>query len=232
MAANVGNMGQAYVLSFVGISVRGDILLMIYPYLQQILPKINNPTVIEIGAHMGTDTIRLVHMLQYPYRYLAIEPDSRNLAKLHPLLKDFQVEIIPKAIGSVDGVVPFNFSSGIVPGTQKNITDCNSLMQPKANIKVRPWMTFEKSEVHCITLDRLCLKYGIEHIDLIWMDVQGAELEVFKGGQRALQQTDYIYTECQENMYHGQPGLSKILEVLPMFEMIVKNGDNVLLRRE
>jgi FkbM family methyltransferase len=205
---------------------------MVYQKLQELI----NPgcTIIEIGAHIGTDTIKLYRKLE-PVRYFAIEPVYANINWLIRLIvkeKLSGITLIPCAIGIKDGYVPFYFSGGKAPGHKRRHTDSSSLMQPAGNIKQRPWMTFEKSMVECQRLDTVYRQYLKDAvIDLIWMDVQGAEFLVIEGGREALARTRYLYTECQEKRYLGQPGLVKIQAALPGWETILKDGDNVLLRR-
>jgi FkbM family methyltransferase len=137
--------------------------------------------------------------------------------------------LIPAAIGEKNGVVNFWLSSG---GKGRELTDFNSLKKP-LKVKTRPAdVEFRQFKVVCFTLDYLARLYSIKGVDLIWMDVQGAELEVFSGAVETLKRTRYIYTECQEGRYEGQPGLKRILEVLPEWKMILTNGDNVLLEKK
>jgi FkbM family methyltransferase len=203
----------------------------IYRFLRNYFSSIERPVVIEIGAHLGTDTVKLSGLLNTPYVYLAIEPDPRNLKVLIPLCSTLNITVVPRAVGSCDGEQPFYFSAGVIPNSRREMTDCNSLKPPKDNVKLRPWMTFEKSVVNCVRLDTLCKKFKIDHIDLLWMDVQGAEMEVIEGGRQILKETALIYTECQENRYEGQPGLNTIKAGLPDFRVWQQFGDNVVLAR-
>ena len=200
---------------------------MIYRKLKQILPQLNNPVIVEIGAHLGTDTLKLSSMLTMPYTYFAIEPDKRNYQQLGPICERVGAQLIPAAIGAKDAVVPFWFSSG--DNGKREHTDSSSLKKP-VDCPQRPaHIEFKQKSVVCMKLDWLFGVYGLKHIDLIWMDVQGAELDVFEGGKIALKNTSYIYTECQEGRYEGQPGLDGIMKVLKNWRIVLKNGDNVLL---
>jgi FkbM family methyltransferase len=196
---------------------------MIYQKLKQVLPK--NPTIIEIGAHIGTDTRKLQSVLR-PAIHICVEPDPRNISRLR---RSNNIEIVKRAISNHNGEAAFYVSGGKIPHSKRVFTDASSLMQPTGNIKLRPWMRFNKRLVRCITLDTLVANYKLGHIDLIWMDVQGAELLAFEGGEETLKETGYIYTECQEGRYKGQPGLNGILNALPGWKVILANGDNVLL---
>ncbi|MGM4884385.1 MULTISPECIES: FkbM family methyltransferase [unclassified Rhizobium] len=54
-------------------------------------------------------------------------------------------------------------------------------------------------------LDDWCGEAGLENIDVIWMDVQGAEADVIAGGNQILSRTRYIYTEySDQELYEGQ----------------------------
>jgi hypothetical protein len=73
-------------------------------------------------------------------------------------------------------------------------------------------------------------------IDFIWMDVQGAEERIFKGGMKTLEKTRYVYTEFStDELYEQAPALERVLELLPDFKMIDTYeyqgcSGNVLLR--
>ncbi len=203
---------------------------MIYRKLREILPKIDNPVVVEIGAHLGTDTAKLVKLINKPYIYLAIEADIRNHQQLGKVCIENDISaVLPAAIGKKNDIVPFYYSTGSKKGKREH-TDSSSLKKPIKTDRRPPWVEFNQGYVISMTLDHIFTIYKLKHIDLIWMDVQGAELDVFEGGRRALEHTSYIYTECQAGRYEGQPGLKGILEALPGWEKVLMNGENVLLR--
>lgn len=183
--------------------------------------------IIEIGAHIGTDTVKLYDVLE-PARYFAIEADHRNIDRLFQNVGQREVIVANRAIGDSDSSAKFYYS-GDRRG-HREYTDSSSLMPPKDNVKLRPWMTFIEGAINCQRLDTFCKWHNIERVDLIWMDVQGAELLVFAGGLGTLKHTRFIYTECQENRYHGQPGIKGIMKALPGWEVVLMNGDNVLLK--
>ena len=180
--------------------------------------------ILEIGAHIGTDTVKLHNNLKPTVLY-AFEPDPRNYCKIENLNLE-NVEICDVFVGNVDRVVPVWWSYGETPNGRDH-TDSNSLMKPKNNA---PWVKFRKGVAHCRTLDSMCF-LGKVKVDLIWMDVQGAELLVIEGAKSVLSRTKYLYTECQEGRYEGQPGLGRILAALPGWGLVERYNDNVLLER-
>ena len=89
---------------------------------------------------------------------------------------------------------------------------------------------FERSiSVPIRRLDGWCEEMGVPRIDFIWMDVQGAELDVIAGGVTALRNTRYLYTECNEReLYEGQVGLRGLSRALPDFRVLRRYPDDVL----
>lgn len=193
--------------------------MMIYQHLAQLIKP--GGTIIEIGAHIGTDTAKLHHLLK-PSCYYAIEPDPRNIKRLEALA--LPIRIIQTAVGERNGRAPFWYSSGQTSKGREH-TDSNSLLEP---VNQPEWVTFKAGTVVMSMLDTLTIDLG--WIDLIWMDVQGAELLVIEGARQTLKKTHYLYTECQEGRYIGQPGLKGILAALSGWEVVLRNGDNVLLK--
>jgi hypothetical protein len=78
-------------------------------------------------------------------------------------------------------------------------------------------MAFEKSVcVPLTTLDRYCLENDIDHVDLLKMDIQGAEIDAIMGGQETLAKTSYLVMEAVESPeYEGQENLMGLVAALP-----------------
>jgi FkbM family methyltransferase len=57
-------------------------------------------------------------------------------------------------------------------------------------------------KVEASTLDSWSEKNNINSIDIIWIDVQGAELQVFKGADKILEKTKVILTEVGLKPYY------------------------------
>lgn len=197
----------------------------IYPMLQNLISP--NSIIIEIGAHIGTDTQKLYELLK-PKKLYAIEPDPRNIIELVRL--HLPIKVIKCAIGNTNGRVAFYRSSGLIPGKNRVHTDSGSLLKPVDHPNRPKWVTFDKTEVFCFRLDDLMR--DIDRVDLIWMDVQGAELMVIEGGYDTLAKTKYLYLECQEERYEGQPGEAKVLEALKGWSIVERSGDNILLKND
>ena len=65
--------------------------------------------------------------------------------------------------------------------------------------------------VKCSTLDNWCQTYN-KKIDIIWIDVQGAELQVFKGADKTLDDVKIIFTEVGLKPYYVGHSLKKEID--------------------
>ena len=90
-----------------------------------------------------------------------------------------------------------------------------------------------------LTLDSFFKNENLEKIDFIWMDVQGAEDLVFKGGEYLLtnDKIHYIYTEySNRELYENQMNLKEISKALPNYEILdlfnESGGTDVLLKNK
>lgn len=65
----------------------------------------------------------------------------------------------------------------------------------EANIDEHHYSDFDRIDIEAVTLDALCKAHAIEHIDLLSIDVEGAELEVLQGANLAAIQPQLILLE-------------------------------------
>lgn len=74
-------------------------------------------------------------------------------------------------------------------------------------------------EVPCTRLDTFCEKNNIENIDIIWMDLQGAELKALHSLGKLLRTVKIIHTELEMNpMYEGQSLFEDV------YNFLISNG--------
>lgn len=82
----------------------------------------------------------------------------------------------------------------------------SSILQPKAHLARHPGVHFNTEiRVPTVTLDEWFARHQIG-IDFMWLDLQGAELEVLKSGERLLGTLSAIHSEVWlEEGYAGVP---------------------------
>ena len=97
---------------------------------------------------------------------------------------------------------------------------CTSLYKP---IEILPklyqnlqFMNLKKeTEIETITLDTFAEQYSIEDVDFIKIDVQGAELDIFKGGKKLLKNVLKIVCEVEFiPLYQDQPLFADVTKYL------------------
>ena len=156
-------------------------------YIYPFLPK--NPIIIEAGAHIGTDTLEMakhwhnatIHAFEpVPHLFQLLAQNTEGVTNIH---------IYPLALGEATGKVDIHISSG-----KSNAS--SSILPPKRHLNIHPDVFFEeKITVQSITLDDWALQYKINQIDMLWLDLQGYELQVLKKSLAILSGVKVIYTE-------------------------------------
>lgn len=184
----------------------------------------------ELGARRGEDTVRLARALRMPYRYFAWEPDPRNLPLLEKTVASLpSVTIVRAAAGAEDGTADFHLSSR---EQDPDYTDSSSLLRPTAAMqRVAPGLVFTTTvTVPVRTLDNFCVEQRIDHIDLVWADVQGAERLVAEGARRILRHTSLLMLEhSAEALYDGEWTFDEMMTTLGPDWMVAKRFANDVL---
>lgn len=190
--------------------------MLIHNFIKLAMRGIKSPIIFEVGSSTGTDTKILAELPEVIIH--AFEPDPRCVFEHYPP----NVKINKVAVSDTEGFSKFYLSESAGYGEDNPWTFSSSILTPKNHLTVYDYVWFDKEvQVPVIKLDDYCQQNNIEHIDIIWMDVQGAEAKVFLGAENILQKTKYIYTEYSDNeMYEGQAPLKELLAILKHFEII------------
>jgi FkbM family methyltransferase len=149
----------------------------------------DDPAIVEAGAHIGRDTVRLAHA--WPLGHVhAFEPVPDIYAQLRRNVSRLRnVTTYPFAVGAASGTAVLHVSSGASDGS-------SSLLSPAAHLDVHPDVTFaDDIEVATVTLDGWAEANGIERVDFLWLDMQGAELSALQAAPRMLEGVRAIQTE-------------------------------------
>jgi FkbM family methyltransferase len=175
---------------------------------------------LELGAHRGTDTTWLADLPGVTLH--AFEPDPRNHQPPRP-----NVTLHRAAIADRDGRGPLLLSRR---GWGQEWTHSSSIKRPKNHLHRFPVTFGGAVDVELVTLDTFCRERGLDGVDFIWADVQGAEGELIRGGRQTLRRTRYLYTEYSDDeLYEDQPTLTEILALLPDFRVVELWPEDVLL---
>jgi len=155
-----------------------------------------NDVVIDVGAHLGSFTIRAAKMVRPKGLVVALEPYPENyeLLKTNVRLLHTPSNIISvrTALGDREGFADLFLNGGYM-GHSSIIT------RKTKSIKVP-----------ITTLDRLVTELGIEHVDFVKIDVEGAEYDVLKGAENTLKSND-IRLSMET---HGKAVRRKVIDLL------------------
>lgn len=198
----------------------------------------DRPTILEIGANDGTHTLQFAACFRDPVIH-CFEPEPRAIRRFRRNLRGVpNVRLVEAAAGAATGTVRFHRSGGqrhkrwrrpLPEGWDYS----GSIRPPKRHLEVHPDVEFrEVIEVPMLSIDDWAREHPVERVDLVWMDVQGAEREVLAGMRATLPRVRFLYTEFSDvELYEGQPNLAAILGMLPDFEVMERFPGDVLLRR-
>lgn len=156
------------------------------------------PTIVEAGAHSGLDTIWLAKLFS-PGTVHAFEPVPEIFARLDRRTRRVaNVRTYNAALGARSGRAALHVSGGRSDGS-------SSLLRPSGHLEVHPGVTFASPiEVPCVSLDDWAARAGIDKVDLLWLDLQGLELDVLAASSSVLPTVKAIYTEVSlKEMYEG-----------------------------
>lgn len=167
--------------------------------------------VLQVGANTGQE---VPYFVKHGVRYAAmIEPLEEPLAELAERCRDLPGYLPVRALcSSRDGqMVDFHISS--------NFGESSSILKPANHLTDYPWVQFPTiARMESFTLDRVFGAITSHHPDiaaaigLLFMDVQGAELEVLKGANSVLHQVSYIYTEV--GIGGGYEGAVELIDLM------------------
>jgi FkbM family methyltransferase len=199
-----------------------------YPPFFDALKKYRFRTALEIGSLHGLDAIEVIKAYSLD-RIFVIEcnPECVQLCKKN-LSAHSQAMVLEMAAWHEDSEISFYPVENSIDRMNGAITHQNEMH--RCNIGASscyktsdPAWHGEKYfqseiKVKARRLDRALTDLGVESIDLICMDAQGAELNALKGLGNYLNGVKAIITEAEiEPMYHGQSLLKDIMEHLNSF---------------
>jgi 2-O-methyltransferase len=171
--------------------------------------------IFDIGSCEGEDAIRYARLFPKA-RVFALEPLPANLeilrANVARYALDGAITVLDVAASDRSGTATFHVSSG-QPDDRPATPDwdygnkSSSLLAPDRHREIFPWITFEgEIDVTTARVDELCERLGLERIDFVHLDVQGAELAVLDGAGRILETVRAIWMEVEAiPLYRGQP---------------------------
>ncbi len=164
-------------------------------------------TVIDVGAH-GGEFASAARAILPAARIYSFEPQDDARARIVTRLGGTEFEVFGLALGAEPGRATFYRSE---------FTKASSLLpMGKRHREAFPWSAAgEEIEVQVETLDAMRERLTFDRGVLLKLDVQGSELAVLQGGERALDTIDYILVEVSlRSLYDGDASFTDVASFL------------------
>lgn len=161
-------------------------------------------TVLDVGANVGN----WAHawLAAYPAtRVVCVEPSAINARALgNRYSREPRVEIVRAAIGRHEGQALL-------------AAPCAGSARATLFPDVTGGMIVSE-EVRLMTIDRLCLELGLDSVDVLKLDVEGAELDALLGAQKTLTRTQVVQFE------YGEPDLHSRVWFRDLWDLLIESG--------
>lgn len=183
------------------------------PFVEAVRKYAPEPSVIlDIGSMDAAQAVFFNRAFQSASVF-AFEP----LPAHHAQCRAANVPLVEKAVLDYTGETVFH---AIKPGTNSG---ASSVFVPPTQIL--PWdgaPIWEKITVPCIRIDDWAASEKITQIDAVWMDVQGAELQVLQGFGKLLTGVKVIQTEVEtEQVYEGATSFVDLVSLMYEHDFIM-----------
>ena len=166
--------------------------------------------VLHVGAHWGEEYL------------VYIENGINRVVFIEPIKENFQV--LEDRFGAMGDVVLINKGAGseqqeLHAYKASNNLVSTSVLKPKRHLTQHPDVSFDDGET-VIEIDRIDnMLDDIVPYNFMNVDVQGYELEVFKGAGEFLGQIDFIMTEVnRDEVYENCAQVEEIDEYLSKYK--------------
>lgn len=199
--------------------------------ISALLSGIDQPVIYDLGAFGGEDSEWMREACGNDHHLnVMVEPDPRNCEIIRTYRRGEKTILFQGAVTDYVGTIEFN--EAVDPRCDGQRCGSGSIRKPTKHVELFPEIEFPTPRVvPCWSLDYLAHVFGWD-IDLLWIDVQGAERDVIAGGRCALGSTRYLFLEAEQvELYEGQALRAELLAMLPNFRVIGEFDYNLLLER-
>jgi FkbM family methyltransferase len=176
--------------------------------------------IIDAGANVGMAAIYFANKYKNA-KIIAIEPESGNYDLLKQNTKNYANIITKKAaLWNVSGEISL-FDTGLGNDAFMVESDKAKLNTPAKNIK---------QTIKTVTVDDIIDEFHINSIDILKIDIEGSEKEVFETSASWVNKTKCIIVELHERM---KKGCDKAFhQNVKYFDKIASYGEDIYLSRD
>jgi FkbM family methyltransferase len=180
---------------------------MIENFIENIENKNEKIIIFDIGSRDCVQSIEFYNAFPNSKIYaFECNPNTLDICKKNIEPYSDRITLIEGAVCDYDGNItfyPINQNKTITTWKDGN-PGASSIFKSNGEYTIETYVQDEIT-TPCHRLDSIMDKYGISNVDIIWMDLQGAELLALKGLGNYLHNVKYIHTEVSyKEMYSGQ----------------------------
>lgn len=194
-----------------------EMIAIIEPKVENVVRKIETRfdlktinTMLDIGSFTGIESVMFSDRLP-DTKIHTFEPNPVSLSNVLKCTEGVEnIKVHELAISNFNGESTFYV-------TNENI-GASSLLQPSILQKTGP--VTETIDVKVKTIESWAQNENVKSIDLIWMDVQGSELNVLQGMGDLLKTVKAIYVESAVIPYYeGAAHRDEVINFLSSFDL-------------
>jgi FkbM family methyltransferase len=180
------------------------------------VPLTDVSVALDLGCRDGEISLHLAEWCPRA-RIFAFEPNPAAIVDCRRnLLGHDRIKLIEAAAADKTGTVDFY---AIDPN--RTLTDhadgsigASSLYQANPEYPLEKYAQ-DRIQVRATTLKDWAEQDQVDHVDIMWMDIQGAELQALQGMGNLLDGVQLIQAEVEfKPMYHGQPLADDVIRFL------------------
>lgn len=146
--------------------------------------------IVDAGANIGLSAVYFAN--RYPAAsILAIEPEAANYG------------LLCKNVAAYPQIVPIRAALWDVPTTAALVGQPGLYGAVRVQMTEQPLPGTGMGEVATVTLTQLMADYQLDYVDLLKMDIEGAEQKVFAAAAPWIGQVNVIIAELHDRLYPG-----------------------------
>jgi FkbM family methyltransferase len=195
-------------------------------------------TILDLGCCTGAQSVELATAFPTATVHaFECSPDALPLAAETFARAEFGNRVIlhPFAVDRRAGTREFWAADPTING------GAGSLYRSTGHEELQP-LNQRRTTVSAIRLDEWAAENGVEHVDLVWADLQGAELRALEGMGELLHGVEAVHVEVTfRELYAGQPLFDEVRNYLERFRLRLwvllyditgYFGDAIFIRRD
>ncbi len=172
-------------------------------FAKHLLPKTIR-TIFQLGCEDATDTIVLRDTFNAHVHAFECNPDMLPKTRL-TLSGQSRITLVERAVWDSEGEIRFYPVTRTIDSRGREITNWGASSCFRARPDYHRQYEQKHVFVQAIRLDNYCQSQGIREIDLLCMDVQGAELRALRGLGKLISQVRSIVSEIERRpIYYDQ----------------------------